>query len=165
VWQAAADGLWSYEIGAAAAATIHNHAPGTMEEHCPNPAIFLVEYRDGFKGAALMLNGYVEGLAYGARVNNEIVATEFYLAEGPPHAHFSYLSLNIEEMFVTGKPTYPVERTLLTTGILEAALDSRYQGHVRLETPHLDVAYQPVDQVPWRPQGPRPLAPALQPFG
>lgn len=164
VWQAAADGLWSYELGAAAAATIHNHAAGTMEEHCPNPAIFLVEYRDGFKGAALMLNGYVEGLAYGARVNDQILATEFYLAEGPPHAHFSYLSLNIEEMFVTGRPTYPVERTLLTTGILEAALDSRHQGHVRLETPHLDVAYQPVGQVPWRPTSVRPTGASLQPF-
>ncbi len=164
VWDAAATGLWSYEIGAAAAATIHNHAAGTMEEHCPNPAIFLVEYRDGFKGAALLLNGYVEGLAYGARVNDEILATEFYLAEGPPHAHFSYLSLNIEEMFVTGQPSYPVERTLLTTGILEAALDSRHQGHIRLETPHLDVAYTPVDQVPWRPTGQRPVGAALQPF-
>jgi len=161
VWDAAAAGHWSYEIAAAAAATIENRKPGTMEEHCTNPAIFLVEYRDGFKGAALLLNGYVEGLAYGARVNDEILATEFYLAEGPPHAHFSYLSLNIEEMFVTGKPSYPVERTLLTTGVLEAALDSRYQGHIRLETPHLDVAYRPVDQVPWRPTRRRPGAAAL----
>ncbi len=164
VWDAAAAGLWSYDIAAAACATIHNCAAGTMEEHCPNPAIFLVEYRDGFKGAALMLNGYVEGLAYGARVNDEILATEFYLAEGPPHAHFSYLSLNMEEMFVTGQPSYPVERTLLTTGVLEAALDSRYQGHIRLETPHLAVAYQPAAQVPWRPLGTRPLAGSLQPL-
>jgi hypothetical protein len=161
VWDAATAGLWSYEIAAAACATIHNCAAGTMEEHCPNPAIFLVEYRDGFKGAALMLNGYVEGLAYGARVNDEILATEFYLAEGPPHAHFSYLSLNMEEMFVTGRPSYPVERTLLTTGVLEAALDSRHQGHIRLETPHLDVAYTPGTQVPWRPTEPRPLAGSL----
>jgi hypothetical protein len=40
----------------------------------------------------------------------------------PPYAYFSYLSLNTEEMFATGKPSYPVERTLLTTGALEAAL-------------------------------------------
>lgn len=164
VWDAAAAGLWSYELAAAACATIEKRPAGTMEEHCPNPALFLVEYRDGFRGAALMLEGYVEDLAYAARVNGEILATEFYLAPGPPYAHFSYLSLNMEEMFVTGQPSYPVERTLLTTGVLEAALDSRYQGHVRLETPHLAVAYQPAAQVPWRPTGERPLSPALQPF-
>lgn len=164
VWDAAANGLWSYDIAAAACAAIQNRPPGRMEDHCTNPAIFLVEYRDGFRGAALMLEGYVEDLAYGARVNGEIVATEFFLAPGPPYAHFSYLSLNMEEMFVTGQPSYPVERTLLTTGVLEAALDSRYQGHIRLETPHLAVAYQPVAQVPWRPKGPRPLAPALEPL-
>lgn len=164
VWDAAAAGLWSYDIAAAACAAIENRPEGTMEEHCSNPAIFLVEYRDGFRGAALMLNGYIEDLAYGARINNEIVATEFFLAPGPPHAHFSYLSLNIEEMFVTGRPTYPVARTLLTTGVLEAALDSRYQGHIRLETPHLDVAYTPVEQVPWRPTQKRPTAAAMQPF-
>ncbi len=165
VWEAARAGLWSYDLAAAACATIENRPAGTMEEHCPSPAIFLVEYRDGLRGAALLLTGYIEDLAYAARVDDEILATEFYLAPGPPHAHFSYLSLNIEEMFVTGQPTYPVERTLLTTGVLEAALDSRYRGHIRVETPHLAVAYQPATAIPWRPSGRRPLDSALQPFG
>lgn len=164
VWDAAADGLWSHELAVAACETIENRPSGTMEEHCANPAIFLVEYRDGLRAAALMLSGYVEDMAYAARINHEILATEFYLAPGPPHAHFSYLSLNIEEMFVSGRPTYPVERTLLTTGVLEAALDSRFRGHIRLETPHLDVVYKPVEHVPWRPTGRRPAGPSLQPF-
>jgi hypothetical protein len=38
---------------------------------------------------------------------------------------------------VTGKAPYPVERTLLTTGILAAAIDSLHQGQKRLETPDL----------------------------
>ena len=135
-----------------------------MEEHCKNPALFLVEYRDGLRGAVLMLNGYVVDLAYAARIGNKVYGTEFYLQNSPPHAHFSYLSLNIEEMFVTGTPTYPVERTLLTTGVLEAALDSRYHGYVRLETPHLDVAYRSYDSIPWRPTGRRPVGVSLQPW-
>ena len=46
-------------------------------------------------------------------------------------------------MFLTGKPPYPVERTLLTTGILAAAIDSLGQGQKRLDTPHLrQVAYE-----------------------
>jgi hypothetical protein len=50
--------------------------------------------------------------------------------------------LNIEKMFETGKATYPVERTLLVSGILDLVLESRVQGHKRIETPQLDVAYQ-----------------------
>ena len=53
------------------------------------------------------------------------------------------LAQQIETMFLTGKPPYPVERTLLTTGILAAAIDSLGQGQKRLDTPHLrQVAYQ-----------------------
>ena len=48
-------------------------------------------------------------------------------------------ALDIQEMFLTGKPQYPVERTLLISGALDALLESRYRGHVRIETPHLDV--------------------------
>ncbi|HTE20819.1 MAG TPA: hypothetical protein VK689_20835 [Armatimonadota bacterium] len=90
-----------------------------------------------------------------------MLATEFYLQNSPPHSHFSYLSLNVEQMFLTGKATYPVERTLLTTGVLEAALESRYQGHVRVETPYLDVRYTSYERLPWRPTCARPVSPEV----
>jgi hypothetical protein len=156
VWKAAADGVWSRELAEAACAAIEDKPDGDMAEHCANPALFLVEYRDGFRGSVLMLNGYVRDLAFGCRMNGSVYGTEFYLQNGPPHSHFSYLSLNVEEMFVTGVPSYPVERTLLTTGVLEAALDSRFRGHIRVETPHLDVSYRSYDRLPWRPLGTRP---------
>ena len=111
-----------------------------------------------------MLDGYVTDFGYAARIGGTVQATEFYLQDGPPHSHFSYLSLNIEEMFVTGQPVYPVQRTLLTTGILEAALDSRYQGHIRLETPHLDVTYRSYETIPWRPVDTRPHGASLEPL-
>jgi len=164
VWEAAKTGLWSRDLAEAACACIEDKPAGTMEEHCPNPALFLIDYRDGLRGAILMLNGYVTDMAYAARIGGEIQATEFYLQRGLSHAHFSYLSLNIEEMFVTGQPTYPLERTLLTTGTLEAALDSRYRGHIRLETPHLAIAYRSYDHIPWRPTGRRPTGATLEPL-
>src|SRR5690606_23544833 len=125
------------------------------------PAIFLIEYRDGTRGSVLMLNGYIETFAYAARIEDEIVATRFYLQSGQPYAHFSYLSSNIEEMFVNGVPTYPVERTLLTTGIREAALESRFRRHLRVETPNLDISYQSYETIPWRASGPRPTGACL----
>ena len=164
VWEAAEAGLWSRELAEAACAPIENKPEGKMEDHCKNPALFLVEYRDGLRGGVLMLNGYVSDLAYAGVVNGETQGTEFYLQNGPPHAHFSYLSLNIEEMFVTGVPTYPVERTLLTTGVLEAALDSRHQGYIRLETPHLELSYRSYDSLSWRPTGVRPTGATLDPW-
>ncbi|HJN27853.1 MAG TPA: hypothetical protein QF604_08040 [Candidatus Latescibacteria bacterium] len=67
----------------------------------------------------------------------------------PPHA-------------VSGQATYPVERTLLTSGVLEAALTSRHEGHVRLETPWLDVTYRSYDKLPWRPTGPQPVGACVE---
>jgi hypothetical protein len=164
VWKAAQEGLWSRELADAACAAIAEKPSGAIEDHCPTPALFLVEYRDGTRGAVLMLNGYVETFAYAARVEDEIVATEFYLQHGQPYAHFSYLSLNIEEMLVNGVPTYPAERTLLTTGVLEAALESRFLGYKRVATPYLDIEYRSYETIPWRASGPRPTGACLAPW-
>ena len=56
--------------------------------------------------------------------------------------HFAYLVKGIEQMINTGKPAWPVERTLLSTGILNAYFRSKSAGDRELETPWLDVHYQ-----------------------
>ena len=168
-WQAGQDGLWSPDLAQAACDAIVNKPEGVMEDHCANPAVFVIEYQDGLRAAVVMLNGYIEDLAYAARVDGRVVASEFYAQghggnENLAYCHFSYLSLNMEEMFVTGCPQYPVERTLLTTGVLEAAMDSRYQGGVRLDTPWLNVAYPAPETVRWRPLSPRPAGASVMPW-
>ena len=52
------------------------------------------------------------------------------------------LMAKAEEMFASGRAPYPVERTLLTSGMLESCLTSRVQGNARVETPHLAVRYR-----------------------
>lgn len=47
-----------------------------------------------------------------------------------------------EEMFVSAKAPYPVERTLLTSGVLAAAMQSLASDSKRLETSHLAIRYQ-----------------------
>ena len=157
VWEAVESGRLSLELAERACAEIQNRPETTFVEGCPNPIAFLLEHSDGFRSAVLLLNGYVSDFAYAAEVGDTYEATEVYLQNGPPHAHFSYLSLNIEEMFVTGVPQYPVERTLLVTGVLDALMHSRASGHGRIETPYLaEVAYRSYAEMPIRPTAPRP---------
>jgi len=141
-------------------------AAGSLEELIDEPALFLLEYADGLKGALLQPNSYggkVQGWSYAGRVGGEIQATGFHSC-GPPYPHFSYLSLNAQEMFLTGEAQYPVERTLLISGALDALMDSRYRGNVRIETPHLDVAYRAAEKAPIRPTGPRPVGASTEPL-
>lgn len=165
------EGAWWRELAEAACATVDESGreSGTLEEHCDNPALFLVEYRDGFRGAVVMLNGYLRELAYAARHPSGAIEATWFKCQGHggetgAYAHFSYMGLNIEEMFVTGQAQYPVERTLLASGVLEAALTSRHEGHVRLETPWLDVSYRSFKQLPFRPTAPSPTGACLAPY-
>ena len=134
-----------------------------MEDNCKAPAAFLMEYADGLRTVTLMLNGHLRGWGYAGRSAGQVHAMETYLSDDP-HPHFVYMGLNIHEMFVTGKPQYPVERTLLISGALESLLDSRHRGHVRVETPHLDVSYRSYEKLPIRPTNPRPTGPSATPW-
>ena len=46
-------------------------------------------------------------------------------------------------MVENGQSPIPLERTLLTTGMIDAVMTSRFEQGKLLETPHLAVTYQP----------------------
>ncbi len=105
----------------------------------------MVEYRDGFRATMLMLDGAVKDLNFAATVRGVgNVSTQFLLTPVPNVTYSARLVQKIEDMFVTGKAPYPIERTLLTSGILESCLESKKQGSVRLETQQLRVEYRAV---------------------
>ena len=169
VWQAAREGRWSRELAEAAIQVVAKaHEPqGPLEASCDRPVAFLLEYVDGFRATVLHLDsytGYIRGRSYAARVGGQIQTTGMHGMSAPPFSHFSYLALNIEEMFLSGEPQYPMERTLLVTGAMAALMESAHQGQVRLQTPHLNVAYEPFAQAPIRPTQPRPTGASLVPF-
>jgi hypothetical protein len=118
---------------------------GDPKELVKAPAVFIIDYNDGLKAAAFLLTGLVEDFTVAVDVEGrpEPVSTLMHLQPGRPYHHFGCLVKNIEKMFETGKAPYPVERTMLTSGILDFALESRIQGYRKLETPQLSkIHYQ-----------------------
>lgn len=117
---------------------------GELRRLAKDPAAYLIEYRDGLKAALLMLDGAVKDFNFAARLKGgEVASTQFLLTPDPNVTYSACLMHHAWRMFETGSPPYPVERTLLTSGVLESCLTSKLQGHARLETPHLAIAYKP----------------------
>jgi hypothetical protein len=117
---------------------------GVLPKIVPQPAAYFIERRDGLRSTLLMLNGAVGDYTFACRLkgSGEILSTQFFLTPTPNVTYSACLASKIEQMFATGKAPYPVERTLVTCGILDSCLDSKVQGHTRLETPQLDVTYR-----------------------
>jgi hypothetical protein len=147
IWEAQRAGRWSRELFDAALARVPVYRAGTPEKLMnKNAAFFLIEYRDGFRATVAMANGVTDSWAFAAKQRGkaEPVSTWVACPERAPFANFTYLLQAIEPMFRSGRPSYPIERTLLTTGMINAAMRSLAEGRP-IETPHLDVRYEPTD--------------------
>jgi hypothetical protein len=120
---------------------------GELPKLVKSPAAYFIEYRDGLKATLLMLNGAVKDFTFAARVTGQgVQSTQFFLSPEPNVTYSACLVRKIEELFETGRAPYPVERTLLVSGVLESCLTSRVDGQKRQPTPHLNVAYRAPQQ-------------------
>ncbi len=166
VWRAADQGVWSWELLEHALGRSHTRNPGDIRQnvldfHPPAPAgkdrqtrlrgpwAFVVEYVDGLRATVLTLNGHVDDTTVAVRLADgsgpdRFVSTLMYLPAPPGACFFNPLVLRIEDFFRTRKAPYPVERTLLTGGILDVALESRVRSSERIATPELaGIDYNP----------------------
>lgn len=107
---------------------------------------YILEHRDGFR--TTMILAPIRDFNYaGLRSDNgEIVSCQMYLPM-PTHGSttadfFNPLANHIETLVLEGKTPYPVERTLLTSGMVIAGVESLFQGSKEIETPELDVSYK-----------------------
>ena len=160
VWQAMktenwADGGWDPQLFEACLSRSQtlaqpesvNHrypTPDQIRKWVKDPILYRFEYVDGVRATMLLMNGLVRDFTFAARLkgHTEPLSTLFYLPPIPNVTYSAALMSKAEETFLTGKAPYPIERTLLTSGLVEAGCRSLGTGQKRLETPHLNVMYQ-----------------------
>lgn len=116
-----------------------------MREWVKDPIAYRFDYNDGTKATMLLMNGLVGDFTFAAKLKNqdEPLSTLFHLPPNPNVVYSASLMSKAEETFVNHKSPYPIERTLLTSGLVEAAVRSLGRGQKRLPTPYLDIRYQP----------------------
>ena len=163
VWKAMDDGRISQKVVDAACDAIKGKASGNMREIVKTPYAVIINYLDGTKGAIMMLDKYVNsGWAYAAKTSNGLVATEIVGDNSMSYSHFSYLALNIQKFIVSG-PIAPIERNLLTSGIIDMGIRSLLEGKVK-ETPFLKIKYSAAGYEPIRPTSPKPIGQSIGPW-
>lgn len=122
-----------------------------------HPVAYFIEHLDGFRTSVFLLNGVVSDFTYAGlkRGSGEILSCQMYLPMPPALStvadFFNPLVNDIEHMIMDQVVPYPVDRTLLTSGIVISAIESLYRGQVSIKTPHLKIAYQaPAKSNFWR---------------
>jgi hypothetical protein len=168
-WKAYEEGVWPHELVEAALSRSHTLTPARegfndvfptfddMRRLVQDPVAYRYEHADGVKCTMLLMSGLVKDFNFAASIEgkSEPFSTQMYLPMPDGRTtlanFFSPLVNGMEQMFLTGTPTYPVERTLLTTGLTAAGMESLYRKQARYDTPHLAIHYQPTrESTFWR---------------
>ena len=160
-WRAHEKGLWSPALFKSALCRSETLKSGRetftgfypaieqMKALVPDPVAYHYRYKDGLRGTIILLNGLVQDFTFAAAIEGrpKPFSTLMYLSRQAHAAtiesYFNPLVHYIEQMMLTGKEPYPVERVLLATGLVCAGIDSLFQGQQRIETPQLAIRYQP----------------------
>jgi hypothetical protein len=171
--QAAADGRWSKELvdaamaaerkmdgkwqamPAAVSAAKTASKPKAKPGPPPGDHALIVTYKDGTRATALKVGSSANRWNFACRLRDkkEPLATALFNGPWGNLNLFSALSRAIAHFFRTGKSPYPVERTLLVSGVLDAAMHSHAAGGKVINTPHLGFSYRPLDFAAFRETG------------
>ena len=111
------------------------------------PHAIAIIYNDGFRATVLTVGSSSNRWNFACRLKGEKSPRATALFNGPwgNRCLFKALSHSIQHLFKTGKQPYSVERTLLVTGALDAAVRSFHVGMKPVKTPHLNITYRPID--------------------
>lgn len=119
----------------------------------PDTTGYLIEHGDGLR-TTILLTGIRDFNYAGMLEDGSLVSCQMYLPM-PTHGSttadfFNPLCRHIETMMIQRRAPYPVERTLLTSGMVIGGVDSLHAGQVPISTPQMNVAYQvPRESLYW----------------
>ncbi len=160
-WAAMKEGVWSQDLMQAALCRSHTLTPARhgfndilptfeqMQELVKDPVAYTYEHADGLRCTMLLMNGLVRDFNFAASFNGpkNVFSTQMYLPMPDGRTtlatFFSPLVFHMERMFLTGQTSYPIERTLLTTGLTASGVESLYRNQTKVETGHLNIRYEP----------------------
>lgn len=116
-----------------------------------NSCVIDVEYLDGHRLSLFLVNpsNRLFAFAYRELGSQEMVAAFSREDPLPRLMHMSCLVRGIEELMISGCEVIPVERTVLTSGMLGAGFASQARNGAWVDTPHLNISYAPT---PLRPE-------------
>ncbi len=143
VWNYLDRTRWARTLFDAALSRARRREPGEPRQLVKQPLAYLFGYRDGLEAATFLMNGLLSDFTVAVQPQDDPdpLSVLLWLEYKQPVRHFACLVQMVDPMFQTGAPLYPVERTLLVSGMLDFAMESRIRGHQRIETPQLDVSY------------------------
>ena len=151
LWKAAADGRWSLPLAEAAMAAELGKKPTTLKrvegEEEAEPHGILLTYKDGLRATVLKVGRSSTRWNFACKLKDDPKphATRFHVGPWNNRNLFKALSHAIQHHFHEGKAPYPVERTLLVSGALDAGMHSRARAGEVLKTPQLEFAYEARD--------------------
>jgi hypothetical protein len=158
LWKAAEDGRWSVPLAEAAMAAELGQTPRTLKQvegERGEPHGILLTYKDGLRACVLKVGGSGIRWNFACTLKGDPKphATRFHVGPWQNRNLFKALSHAIQHHFRTGTPPYPVERTLLVSGVLDASMHSRAEAGKALKTPHLEFGYAARDFTAMREMG------------
>jgi hypothetical protein len=158
VWRAGEEGVYDPKLLDQAVARLKERplaADKKLREVVKQPILFVIDYEDGLRSSLLTLDGlFIEWAAAWQYADGSTDATLFWTQEERPFMHFGFQMNHIDAFLHAGKPQWPVERTVLTSGVLDALLQSKLRGGEPLATPQLKIAYQ--SEYDWKEPPPPP---------
>jgi hypothetical protein len=119
------------------------------------PHAICLTYNDGLRATVLTVGSSADRWNFACRLRGreQPLATAIFNSPWGNRGLFKALSHAIQHTFTTGREPYPAERTLLTTGAVEAVMRSFDRDGAAIETPELAIAYETPDWSAFRENG------------
>ncbi len=145
--RAVIDGTVNQDLLARAFSSLALEDDIRMQAKQSTKEVFLIEYADGLKATIVNCDEVISNWGVATTGPGHDLDCMIWL-QPFPFSHALFFVRQIESLVINRAEPYPVERTLLTTGMLDALIRSLHDGGASRATPELAISYMAFDKVP-----------------